>query len=82
MAIASLIIQSTTDLLNKVVADLSQLPEITVHSTTLKQEIIIMIEGSSLNQVSRIAEQIQALEGVIGVFPTYITTEDEETSES
>lgn len=77
MAIASLIIQSTIGLLNKVVADLSQIPEVMVHSTTPKWEIIILIEEANLNQVSYIAEKIGTLEGVTGVFPTYITIDDE-----
>lgn len=78
MAIASMIVQPVTYQLNKVVEELSAISGITVHSTTSKAEIIILIEADSLQSVNEIAQQVEKLAHVLGVFPTYVTTADEQ----
>lgn len=81
MAIASMIVQPVTNQLNKVVEELSAISGVTVHSTTPKAEIIILIEADSLHSVNTISQEVEKLTHVLGVFPTYITTADEEEND-
>lgn len=79
MAISSMVIQVTSEI-DKVVAELSKISGVTVHTTTPKQEVIIVVEALTLEDLSQIAENLQTLPGVIGVFPAYVTTEDEDAA--
>ncbi len=77
MAIASMIIQSKQGLQQQIKVELSTMAGIDIHATSPKQELIITIEGATLDHVKEIAEKVQSIPGILGVFPTYITTDDE-----
>ncbi|WP_094605739.1 Chaperone NapD [Sporomusa silvacetica DSM 10669] len=77
MAISSMVIQPVTGSINMVSQALSAISGVTVHSVSPKQEIIIVVEATSLKQVNEVARTIEVIPGVLGVFPTYITTADE-----
>ncbi|TCL37364.1 periplasmic nitrate reductase chaperone NapD [Anaerospora hongkongensis] len=77
MAIASMIIQPAANATERVATELSGLCGVTVNSITSKQEIIIVVEAASLNAVSEVAHAVEAISGVLGVFPSYITVADE-----
>lgn len=78
MAISSMIVQPVTNSVDTVVKALTDLAGVTVHSITPKQEIIIIAEAASLQQVNEVARTIEGIPGVLGVFPAYITTADEQ----
>jgi nitrate reductase NapD len=80
MAIASMIVQPSPASVFLVKEELASLGGVTVHSVTEKQEVIVLVEADSLASIERIARDIQAIPGVFGVFPTYITTEDGDES--
>ena len=77
MAISSMIVQPMNGSASAVSKALADMDGVTVHSVTLKQEIIIVLEATSLKQVNEAARTIEVIPGVLGVFPTYITTADE-----
>lgn len=78
MAMASMIVQPVPASAARVAAELALIPGVTVHGTTDKQEIIILVEGDGLDQLRAIAEKIQAHADVYGIFPAYVTTADAE----
>lgn len=78
MAISSMIVQLAADSLERITEELARINGVTVHSVTPKQEIIIVVEATSLNAVNEVARKIEGIPGILGVFPTYITTADEE----
>lgn len=81
MAISGMIIQPKPDSVNAVSQALSGMSGVTVHSVTPKQEIIVVVEAASLQQVNEVARTLEVIPGVLGVFPTYITTADEKEDE-
>lgn len=79
MAIASMIVQPVSQKLEQVIVELAAITGITVHTTTPKEDIIIIVEADSLNAVEVLARYVEQLDGVLGVYPSYVTTADEET---
>jgi len=77
MAIASMIVQPANNRINEVAAALGAMYGITVHTTTPKQEVIVVVEAKSLAAVAEIAKQVERMADVLGVFPAYITTADQ-----
>lgn len=76
MAISSMIVQPMTGSVGTVLKAFAVIDGVTVHSVTPKQEIIIIVEATSLQQVNEIARTLEVIPGILGVFPTYITTAD------
>lgn len=78
MAISSMIVQPASGSVNVVARELSAIDGVAVHAITPKQEIIIVVEADSLDAIDTVAQTIEATVGVLGVFPAYITTADQE----
>jgi len=78
MAISSMIVQPAAHSLKRITEELSNTTGVTVHSVTPKQEIIIVVEAASLDGINKAARTIEAISGVLGVFPAYVTTADED----
>lgn len=81
MAISGMLIQPKPDSVNAVSLALSGINGVTVHSVTPKREIIVVVEAASLQQINEVARTLEVIPGVLGVFPTYITTADEREDE-
>lgn len=77
MAIASMIVQPSPASVLRIRDELTALEGVTVHCVTPKGEVIVLVEAGSLQAVERIARDMEGIPGVFGVFPTYITLEDE-----
>ena len=75
MTIASMIIQPAQGYLAQVAAELSDITGVTVLTATPNQQIIIVIEASSPEDVCNIARCIETKTGVSGVYLTYINSE-------
>lgn len=79
MAIASMIVQPAPGQTGPVAERLARLGGVTVHAVTPKQEIIVVVETASLEEANLAARSIEAVPGVLGVYPSYVTVADEET---
>jgi nitrate reductase NapAB chaperone NapD len=77
MAIASMLVQSSPDALVHVADALTEMPGVTVHTTTPEHNIVIVVETPDLDEVNAIAKSIEGTDGVVGVYPVYVTTADE-----
>lgn len=77
MAIASIIVQPAANATERVTKELSRICGVTMNSITPKQEILIVVEAASLDAISEVAHAVEAISGVLGVFPAYITVADE-----
>ncbi|WP_110954903.1 chaperone NapD [Anaerosinus massiliensis] len=79
MAIASIIVQPIAQDIENITSQLAQFQEIEIHSVSPKGEIILLLEADNLNVMHTVCTKIEQLKGVAGVFPSYITTADEES---
>lgn len=77
MAIASMIVQPANDAVDRVIAELTGISGVTVHTTTPNNQIIVVVEAPSLDDVNFLAKTMELIPGVAGVFPTYVYTEDD-----
>lgn len=77
MALASVIVQPANSKLEEVAEKMTGLAGVTVHSATQSQ-IIALLEAESLEQVKALASKIEEWEDVSGVYPVYVTRDDEE----
>lgn len=78
MAIASIIVQPITQNTENITTQLAQFKDVEIHSVSPKGEIILLLEADNLNVMHAVCNKIEQLKGVAGVFPSYITTADEE----
>lgn len=79
MAIGSMIVKRKEEEKESVRAYLESLSGISVEQETPQGEFIILVEAANLGALHQIGQEIEQAEGVLGLYPSYITTEDEET---
>ncbi len=79
MAIGSMIVKRKEEEKESVRAYLESLSGISVEQETPQGEFIILVEAANLGALHQIGQKIEQAEGVLGLYPSYITTEDEET---
>ncbi len=82
MAISSMIIQTSPNAVQRVTEELAGICGVSVHGVSPKQEIIIVVESVSLSAAVDTARKIEAITGVLGVFPAYVTMADEDVTGS
>ena len=78
MAIGSMIVKRKPEAKESVRAYLESLAGISVEQETPQGEFIILVEAADIGSLHRIGQEIEQAEGVLGLYPSYITTEDEE----
>ena len=78
MAISSAIVKMKSETLENVQRELISMPGVDIEMTTPQGELIIVIEANNIDSLHKICLQIEKLNGVLGVYPSYVTTQDEE----
>lgn len=76
MAIASVLVQTTNENTERIKQQLQDCARI--ESVSPKGEIILLLEADNLDALHACCLQLEQIDGVSGVFPTYVTTADEE----
>ena len=78
MALGSMILKMKPEAENSLRTYLEGLPGVSVESGTPGGELVILVEAEDLKALHVMSQEIEKAEGVIGLYPSYITTEDEE----
>jgi nitrate reductase NapAB chaperone NapD len=76
MATASMIIQPASGYTDRLAGELAAINGVTVHTVTQNQQIIILVEAPTLEEVSLTGRTIENLTGVSGVYPAYVNEDD------
>ena len=77
MAISGIIVKVQLDLLDEVKAVLDSMDNISVEAVSLNKEIVAVMESKSLDSMKKECFALEKIAGVIGVYPSFVTTEDE-----
>lgn len=77
MPISGVIITSTPENVDAVLTDLHQIPEVEVHGTDEKANIVAVLDTSSSEEMEKIIDRINKDTKVLSVGVTYLNTEDE-----
>ncbi|MFH1954747.1 MAG: chaperone NapD [Pseudomonadota bacterium] len=76
MAIAGLLVHTLKEHLEDVENQIKDMPEMTTYGTHQDQYIVVVAEAPS-GQMEKRVDRIKDLEGVLTIYTTYVTIEDE-----
>ncbi len=76
MAIASVLVQTTNENTGRLKEQLMRCARI--ESISPRGEMVLLLEADSLDALHACCLQLEQMEGVTGVFPSYVTMADEE----
>lgn len=77
MAISGIIVKVQLGLLDEVKAVLDSMDNISVEAVSPNKEIVAVMESKSLDDMKKECFALEKISGVIGVYPSFVTTEDE-----
>ena len=77
MALSSVLVKMKTGVEEKVQKKLADLPGVSVETTAPGGELVVVVEAASINDLHKTCVKMENLEEVLGVYPSYVTTEDE-----
>ena len=78
MAIAGLLVHCLKEELTGIEAKIGAMPEMTTYGTQQDQYLVVVAEAASKHMESTV-ERLQELDGVLAVYTTYVSIEDELT---
>lgn len=76
MAITGLLVLSLTKDIHNVEEALAQLKDMTTYGIHQDQYVVVVVEAPS-DKIEKVVGQIDDIEGVLSVYTTYLTVEDE-----
>lgn len=77
MAIAGLLVHTLNEDLSRIEAEVSLMPEMTTYGCHQDQYIVVVAEAPS-SELEEVVNKIQEIDGVLTIYTTYVTVEDEE----
>lgn len=77
MAIAGVIITTERDKQKDVLIELEGFPQFSYETESPKGELIGVLEETNLDVLQATCRRMENLPGVLGVYPSFVTTEDE-----
>lgn len=77
MAIAGVIITTEIGKQKNVLAELADFSQFTYETESPKGELIGVLEEPNLDVLQTTCRDIERIPGVLGVYPSFVTTEDE-----
>ncbi len=77
MAISSAIVKTKSESNETVLKRLNEISSVSIETITPQGDIIIIIEADNLDNLHKTCVEVEKLDGVLGVYPCYVTTEDE-----
>ena len=77
MAISSAIVKMKADTADTLQHELNGMTGVDIETVTPDGDFVIVVEAENLNELHKTCTDIEKLDGVLGVYPCYVTTEDE-----
>ena len=77
MAMGSVLLKMKDGAEENLRMSLTKIPGVSVESKAPSGELIVLVESADINELHKQCMEIERMEGVLGVYPSYITTEDE-----
>ena len=78
MAIAGVIVKMKTESSDKIRNKLDEIKGVNLVMANSQDEFILTVEADNIDNLHKACVKIEKLNGVLGVYPSYVTTEDEE----
>lgn len=77
MAISGAVMKIRDEMKENVVQKLEKISGVTLEGKNSSGELILLIEAKNLNELHKKCLSVEKIEGVLGIYPAYVTTEDE-----
>jgi nitrate reductase NapD len=77
MALSSVLLKMKNGQEEGVRSCLAKIPGVSVETAAPSGELIVIVEADSIHDLHKQCMDIERLEGVLGVYPSYVTMEDE-----
>ena len=77
MAMGSVLLKMKDGAEENLRMSLTKIPGVSVESKAPSGELIVLVESADINELHKQCMEMERMEGVLGVYPSYITTEDE-----
>jgi nitrate reductase NapAB chaperone NapD len=78
MIIASMIIKALPENIDEVVLKLNNIPNVTTYGVHKEENIIVLIEADSEDQIKDLARYINSeFDGILGTYPTFIGSDED-----
>ena len=78
MAISGAVIKIKADMEEKITQELEKISGITLEGKSPLGELILLIEAENLGALHKTCQKLEKFDGVLGIYPAYVTTEDEQ----
>ena len=78
MALGSMIMKIRPEAEHGLRARLEQMPGVSVEEKSPQGDLILLVEAENLGALHKLSQEIEKAEGVLGLYPSYVTTEDED----
>ena len=75
MAIAGAVAKIRSE---EIISELEKISGVSLKGKSPKGELILLIEAESLDELHKKCRQLEKMDGVLGIYPSYVTTADEE----
>ena len=62
----------------KAISELESISGVSLEGKSPNGELILLIEAENLNELHKTCLELEKLNGVLGIYPSYVTTEDEQ----
>jgi nitrate reductase NapAB chaperone NapD len=76
MAIAGLLVHTEKGAVESVAAQIQARPEMSLYGTRQEEYIVVVAEAPA-GQLEKVVERLKEIEGVLTIYTTYVTVEDE-----
>ena len=78
MAISGVIMKTKSARREEVLSELEKFSGVSFEQDTPAGEMILLIEAENLDALHKTCQRLEKLDGVLGIYPSYVTTEDEQ----
>ena len=78
MAISGAIMKIQSARRENVISELEKVSGVSFEQETPAGELILLIEAKDLGALHKTCLKLEKLDGVLGIYPAYVTTEDEQ----
>ena len=78
MAISGAIMKIQSARRENVISELEKVSGVSFEQETPAGELILLIEAKDLGALHKTCLKLEKLNGVLGIYPAYVTTEDEQ----
>ena len=78
MAISGAIMKIKSARREEILGELEKVSGVSFEQETNDGELILVIEAKNIETLHKVCVRLEKLDGVLGVYPSYVTTADEE----